>query len=256
MLKIKEIIYIFPIIILSYFIIEWFVHRYNSLAQYKKIGPFLGAIFASLPTCSTNVIASELFSQRIISMGTLLSVFVASNDEAMFLLLYKEKMSFQVLSLLGLKIIYAIVLGILVDRQIKTDIVELSYHSHAHSIFKHVLKHSIQVFVYILAGEFLVSMIISFINQEQLYYFFTQSKIFQPIVAGLIGLIPNCAGSILLVEGYTSGLISIGALFSGLSISTGLGIVTLFRLEKDIKNSLMVLGLLFFISVFIGYMVY
>lgn len=253
---IKEMIILFPVIVLSYFVIEWLIHRYNSLHIYKKITPFLGAIFASLPTCSTNVIASELYVQKMISLGTLMSIFVASNDEAIFLLLFGSHFSWKVLSVFMLKFVVGVVLGMIINHKIVMNHESVLVKEHHHSIYKHVLKHSIKIFIYIVFSEWIVSFVMELIGEYRLYRFLKQSVTFQPIIAGVIGLIPSCAGSLLLSFAYLKGLISLGSLFSGLCCSVGLGLVTLFKLEKNRQYCFMILLLLYFTSVFIGYMVY
>lgn len=252
--ELVEIIYIFPIIFITYLLIELVIHSHR-FSSHQKLGTVLGSVFATIPTCSTNVIASELFVSKAISMGTLVSIFIASNDESIILLLIQSKFNQEIIGLFLLKFIYAIVLGKLIDFKVKSSKFVHSTCHHHHSIFKHVLVHSIRLFVFILLSELVVLGLISFIGKESLHLWLSQNRIFQPIIAGLVGFIPSCAGSILLSESYLNGLISLGSLFTGLSCSLGAGWLVLVKQNKSKSEVWLILSLIYGVSVMLGYII-
>lgn len=266
-----------PFLFLSYLIIEWIEQTSSNklekiLKKSGKFGAFFGSILGCIPQCGFSVTASNLYSGRVITLGTLISVFLSTSDEALPVLLSHPGNMMEIIKILGVKVLIGMIAGIIIDfilrkkqnaklNQENTDhhIHEMCSHSHCDceksGILKSTITHTVHIFFFILIVAFLLNTSIHFIGEERLSTFLMTGTIFQPIVAGIIGLIPNCAASILLTELYIAGKISFASIITGLCSSAGIGLIVLFKSNKNIKENFKILGLTYGISVFAGIMI-
>lgn len=262
-----------PFLFIIFFFIElfeiYFSKKIKHLSEHSKIsGPFLGALTAIVPQCGFSVIASTLYVRKLITRGTLIAVYISTSDEAIPVLLAHPEMIKTILPILGTKFLMAIITGYTVDAIFKTNTeaqeedLEIEEHGCCkHEIsndrFKkrililHPLKHTINIFLFI----FLVTLILNFIlmktegHLEQVFLY--QSPI-QPIVSALIGLIPNCAISVLITMLYIEHAISFGSVIAGLSSSAGLGLIILLKKNETVKDTLSIIGILVLVSSIAG----
>ena len=241
----------------------------NFLVRRKKIAPVFGSLFGLIPQCGTSVVAAELYIKRYITLGTIIAVFLSCSDEALIVLIthWNEK-SLAIFPLIGLKLVTGIVIGILVDlfmRHQKVDDVdhieektECHTHHHentpAHAHLIHPLIHSIKVFVYIFIICVALGTIIGFVGEENFKNFMVTNRYLTPLFSAIIGLIPNCSSSLLITELFVSGSISFGALFAGLLVNSGLGVMVLIKDKKTIKNALFVVLFCFAVAISLGYL--
>ena len=267
-----------PFLFLAYLLIEYIEHSHSkkiekALGKSGKYGPFVGALLGLIPQCGFSVTASSFYSGRVITIGTLLSVYLATSDEAIPVLLTHPDNIGIILKLLLVKFIIAFLAGFIIDfilnkfhkkRHDKNPHeVETKTHEHIHkmchgcdcensNILKSTIKHTINIFLFIVLITFILNLAIHFIGEENLSKILMSGSIFQPFVAALIGLIPNCASSVLLTELYIAGNISFASIIAGLSTGAGVGLVVLFKTNKNIKQNLKILGLLYGIGVLSG----
>lgn len=265
-----------PFLFISYLIIEFIEHKASdkinkSLANSGKFGSVIGAILGCFPQCGFSGAASSLYSGRIITLGTLIAVFISTSDEAIPILISNPDNFFVILKILIIKILIAILFGSIIDfiinKRLDKNKVEENRHEHlkdmcSHShcncenenegILKPALKHTLNIFGFILAISFVLNIVIWLIGEENLSYLLMHGSIFQPFIAGLIGLIPNCASSILLTELYISGNISFASIIAGLCSGAGIGLIVLFKTNTNIKENLKIVGLLYAIGVISG----
>ena len=241
----------------------------NFLIKRKKTSPIFGAVFGLIPQCGTSVIGSELYIKKYITVGTLIAIFLSCSDEALIVLLeaWNEK-TLMIFPLIGLKLVTGIVFGLLIDFIIrKQKIIEVDHveeehecHTHhhentpAHAHLIHPLIHSIKVFIYIFIINLALGTIIGFVGEDNFSNFMTANRYLAPLFSSIIGLIPNCASSLLITDLFVEGHLSFGALFAGLLVNSGLGIMVLLKDKNTVKKALLIVGVCFIIAVGLGYL--
>ncbi len=244
----------------------------EALEKHPKLSPLFGSLFGLIPQCGTSVLSADLYLSHHISVGTLIAIFLATSDEAIPLLITSgNEKALSLIPLLLLKVAIGFVFGFLIDlvllKKQKINLeeeVELEEchhndnHNHKHDDkfhehFIHPLHHSLELFIYVLLINILFGYSIALIGENNFAAFIESNKYLTPLFASLIGLIPNCASSVLISELYLSSSIPFGALLSGLLVNAGLGFVVLFKAKKDIKNVFLIILTCFLISVLCGY---
>ena len=256
-----------PFLFGAYFLLEYIEHRAGHLLSDKllSLGPLApvgGAIISCVPQCGFSVAAANLFSGRLITTGTLLAVFISTSDEALPILIASGQSFYLIMQILLFKVLIGIIAGILIDLFIKKKFsvneVKGPSHGDCHhtssfwGIFFTALKHTLYIALFIFFFLFAINILISFIGTSNLSSFLMTGQLLQPILAALIGLIPNCLPSVLLTQLYISGALSFGSLIAGLITSAGLGPIFLFRSNKNLKQNLMILLLLYIIGTSVG----
>ncbi len=261
-----------PFLFGVYLLIEFLEHKAsdkleNALRRLGPFGPVGGAALGCIPQCGFSVVASNLYSGRIISLGTLLAVFISTSDEAIPLLLTAPNAGKEILRLIVAKIVIALVAGLLVDGIIrffrkKSNEDNEPYHDlcegcgcEDHSIIYSALKHTLQIFIFMFAVSFVFGLAVELVGEDTIGKFMMTDSFLQPILAALVGLIPNCAPSIILTQLYMQGSLSFGSVIAGLSTGAGMGLVVLFRTNKNIKQNLAIMGLLYAIGAAAGVIV-
>ena len=257
-----------PFLFAAYLLIEFIEHRHSEkfaawLAKFGKSGAFVGALLGVVPQCGFSVVAANLYSNRIITAGTMLAVFISTSDEAIPVLLSNPQSIGKILPLIASKLFLAVVAGILVDRfglfnitKEELDVVEQE-HSHCHTegshgLLKSALSHTVKTFIFVFIVMFALELCIDTIGEEAFAAFIAKESFLQPLVAGIVGLIPNCASSVIVAQLYAEGAISFGAAFAGLSVGAGTGLLVLFRNDVDKIECLSLTGFLFAVSVLTG----
>ena len=258
-----------PFLFISYLLIEFIEHKSSKslekiLKNSGKFGPVIGSILGLVPQCGFSVTAANLYAGRVITLGTLIAVFLSTSDEAIPVLLSHPDSAPQIFKLLAFKLLIGILAGIIIDfifrkkHNLKKDIEEVHEHmhnmcshcdcNHDHGILRPTSKHSTNRFIFTLIVAFILNTVIYFIGQEKLSTLLMSGTIFQPLIAGLIGLIPNCASSVLLTELYIAGNISFASVIAGLCTGAGIGMVVLFKVNHDFKQNLKILGTIYAIG--------
>ena len=258
-----------PFLFITYLIMEYLEHKTSdkvkkTIQKSGKFGPILGGIVGIFPQCGFSVSATNLYSARVITLGTLISVYLTTSDEMLPILLTESIPITTILTILGLKLIIGIIFGFLIDtviRIIKKEkvlepkIEELCEHEHCHcedGIVISTIKHTINIVIYIFIITLFINGIITFIGEENIANFISENLVLGPIIAGLIGLIPNCASSVILTELFVENVISIPILISGVSVNAGVGLLVLFKTNKNIKENLYIVGILYLTGVLSG----
>ena len=273
-----------PILFIVYFLIEFL--EYKNVFKLKKskllkgkASPAIGSLVGSIPQCGFSVISAELFSERKISVGALIAVFIATSDEALPIMISNYESIPALLCLVAAKIIFGIIVGYLTmllygkifnknehkhtehDEHDNHD-EEHDEHLHAcchHDLkenkfnWKHPLIHCLKIFIYIYILNVIFGTLIMLVGEDKLIAFLNSSSIFQPLFAVLIGLIPNCVSSVVITELYLMGGLSFGSIVAGLSVNAGLGLIVLLKENKNKKENLFIILSLIISSLIIGY---
>lgn len=261
-----------PFLFISYLIIEFIEHKSSkrmeeALKKSGIFGPIIGSILGIIPQCGFSVTASNLYASRVITIGTLIAVFLSTSDEAIPIFISHPENLDKLFLILALKFIIALIIGIIIDfvfnkkHTLKEAVDELNEHIHdmcsdchcdENNIFISAIKHTINIFLFILIILFVLNFAIYFIGDDNLSKFLMEGSFIQPLVSSLIGLIPNCASSVILTELYLSGTISFASIMSGLLTGSGIGIVVLFKINKNFKENLKVLLTIYGIGAICG----
>ena len=270
--------HILPLLFFVFFIIEilefFYADKINDfMKKSEKSAPLIGSLAAIIPQCGFSVIASTLYIRKFITKGTLIAIYLATSDEAIPILLAEPSQIHYVLPIIGIKIIIGICAGYLIDFILKdkkyipipqecnhTECLEeegCCKHSvsrrRKREIFFHPLKHTANIFIFILLITILLNFLIEiYSNHEILHITLGKFKFFEPIITAFVGLIPNCATSIAITMLLIKGSISFGAAVAGLLSNAGLGILVLFRHNETIKDTAKIIGILLVISIISG----
>ena len=266
-----------PFLFLAFYLLE-VVEQHASdlmtvmLGRSGGLGPLIGSLLGSVPQCGFSIMASDFFASGVISMGTLLAVYLSTSDEAIIILLTDPEHAKDILFLVLTKIIIGTLGGYIVlfveRRFFKRDpvkarkaaeIIRRRTGSDAAAVkpgFRDLLipawNHTKEVFVYLFIFTFLIGFMMEAFGNSVIESIFLSGSAFQPLVASVIGLIPNCAASIMLTQLYMDGVLSFGSAIAGLCSSAGLGLLVLFRMNRSMKENITVLAFLVAIAVTAG----
>lgn len=262
-----------PFLFGAYLLIEFLEHKAsdklkNALSKSGNHGIVVGAILGTVPQCGFSVAAANLYSGKVITLGTLIAVFISTSDEAIPVLLSSPGNAGVLLKLIIAKIVIALIAGFLVDfvlkaRHVQENEPELQDHNvlchHCgceHGIIRSAIKHTVSIFLFILLVSFVLNGLITWIGQDTISKVLLTDSVFQPFIAALIGLIPNCAASVMLVQLFLAGSLSFGSVVAGLCTGAGIGLAVLFRANRNWKKNLLILLLLYGIGSISGLMIH
>lgn len=256
-----------PFLFVAFILIEALEH-YSSeftekmLIKVGKAGPIVGAVAGCVPQCGFSVMAANLYAGGIISVGTLLSVFIATSDEAILIMLGNPGAIKEVGPLLASKVLIAIAAGYIVDIFLKNRISvpkasgnlcdDCGCHEEESGVLKPAWHHTVKIFVYLFIFTGILNLCVEIFGIERLSAFLLGDTIFQPVIAAVIGLIPNCAASVILTQLYLSGAISFASVIAGLCTGAGIGLVVLCKVNRDKKENLKIIGVLLAIAIIAG----
>lgn len=257
-----------PFLFITYLIMEWIEHKTKektkeTIQKSGKWGPLIGSILGIFPQCGFSVSATNLYAARVITLGTLIAVYLSTSDEMLPIFLSEAVPMGTILKILGIKLLIGMVAGFIIDFVLRIKnknkeehkIVDLCEKEHCHcedGIVKSALTHTLHITIFIVLVTFIVNILIYFIGEDAIGGFLMNQPILGPIVAGLLGLIPNCASSVILTQMYLENVISSATMIAGLLVGAGVGIAVLFKTNKGIKENLKIVTLLYAIGVISG----
>lgn len=290
---------VLPLLFIVYMLLEFLEYRGVMKFEHSKFlkgkaSPVFGSLFGCVPQCGFSVISTDLYSEKKISIGALIAVYVATSDEAIPIMIAEVDAIPQMLLLIAVKIVMGIVIGYLAmflygkifknnenavtvsaenlksSEKVNTenhehDELKTEEHKHiSHGCCKHDLEqqrfdwlhpilHCLKISAFILIVNIILGVAIYYITEERLIAFLEKSSAFQPLFAVIIGLIPNCVSSLVITELYLAGGLSFGSIVAGLSVNAGLGLVVLFKQNKNWKENLFIILMLIIPSLIIGY---
>ncbi len=307
-----------PVIFVCYVVIELLEDKILNKYQTNKLlkspfAPVVSAGFGLIPQCGFSIVATDLFSKRAITIGSLFAIYLATSDEALPLLLTNSSNYLDLVLILAIKFVYAVLVGVLLDlifknkkekaysstnilptkpqdltekdqkndenssqilessvskdtNDLASNIDEIHIHGCCHhdiekehkgvkEIFLHPLLHSLKIFLFILVINIIFGAIVEFVGENAIKDFMLKTGFFEPFLVALVGLIPNCASSVIITELFMAGSISLGSTLAGLSVNSGLALVVLFKTNRNTKQNFFILISLYILSVLLGVVV-
>lgn len=254
---------ILPFLFIAFLVIELIEHKLDNkkiIAKAGNFGPVIGSLLGAIPQCGFSVSATNLYATRIISLGTLISIYLSTSDE-MLPILVSEGASIDLISkIVILKIIIGMVCGFLIDlifrkKNEKIEIQELCEKEHCHcekGILIPSIKHTVSILFFILAISFLINVGFEYLGEETLSKIFMKNSFVSPFITSLFGLIPNCASSVAITEFYLNNTITFGSMIGGLLTGSGVALMVLFKINKSIKENLKIIGIIYLIGALSG----
>ncbi len=266
-----------PFLIVAFLTLEYIETKFEEksasvIQNAKKTGPLAGALLGLLPQCGFSVLGANFYAKRVITLGTLIAIYLSTSDEALLVLITNPETMPDVLLILGLKFIIALIAGYIIDlvlRSKKTQDQDC-HHRHHHddscddgeiigeehccshtdwkAIIKCTVKRTVSVWLFLFGTTFVLGYLIELVGEAKIQQFMLTDSIFQPFLTALIGLIPNCAPSVILAQLYIDSAISLGSVISGLCAAAGAGLIVLFHVNRGARSNIAILLLLYLIS--------
>lgn len=259
-----DTIKLIPFLFIAFLIIELLEHKITDkskkvITKSKKYGPILGSLIGIIPQCGFSVIATNLYTTRIITLGTLIAIYLSTSDE-MLPILISEKTDIKIIiSILLIKLIFGIIYGIVIDKILNKKEEKENYsicddeHCECEKgILISSIKHTIHILTFILVTTFILNILFNYLEKDFISKLFLKNTILSPIITCLIGLIPNCGASVVLTELYINNAISFASLIGGLLTGSGTALLILFKENKNLKENIKITILIYLLGVISG----
>ncbi len=258
-----------PFLFITYLLMEYIEHKMKhkskeTIQKSGKWGPFFGSLLGIFPQCGFSVSATNLYAGRVITLGTLIAVYLSTSDEMLPIFISEAVSPIIILKILAIKLVIGMIAGFIIDlvinvltkNKIKENIEQVCEEEHCHcnenGILKSSIHHTLNIFVYIIIISFIINTIVYFIGEEAIANLLLNKPIIGPLVSALIGLIPNCAASVIITNMYLQKVISFGSMMAGLLTGAGIGLAVLFKTNNEIKENIKIVVLLYSIGVIVG----
>ena len=229
-----------PFLFLAYLFIEYVETRHGErietlLAGGGRWGAVPGAVLGCVPQCGFSAIASNFYASRVITLGTLMAVYLATSDEAIPLLVSMPAYWDKLILLMVIKVVYAVFVGFLLDFVLRKAL--------PRSLRGGYIRHTLEIFVFIFVFSLVFGLIVEGVGEDVFASVLGRMGFFQPVVAALVGLVPNCAASVLMTQLYVEGALRFSSLVAGLCTGAGVGLAVLWRVNPSWKQNLFITGL-------------
>lgn len=261
-----DVLKLIPFLFIVFLFMEYMEHKLskksnNAILKAGKFGPFLGSLIGALPQCGFGVAATNLFATKIITLGTLIAIYLSTSDEMLAILISNKVSISFIIYVLIIKILIALVCGYIIDivfrKKInnKREIKNFCEEEHCHcenGILKSAIHHTLNISSFILIVEFILNASIHYLGEENIAKLLMGNNIYGSFLTSLLGLIPNCASSVIITELFLSGTIKFGSLIGGLLTGSGVALLILFKVNKNVKENITILVILYLIGALSG----
>ena len=266
----------------------------SAIRRAGAAGPVAGALLGVVPQCGFSAVAATLWAGRVITLGTMFAVFLSTSDEMLPIFIAEQVPLDVILKILGAKVIIGMVMGFIVDAAVRIarreskklrihelceqdrcgcngecvvceERPELAYdyehdqhHDHDHeqgSIVRSAFRHTVQVTLFIFIITIALNGVLEVVGEEALANFLGSNPMLSVFGSALVGLVPNCAASIVVAQLYVEGVLNSGAMLAGLLVSAGVGLLVLVRTNRRVRENLIVIVSLYGMGVFWGVVV-
>ena len=254
-----------PFLFLIFLAMEFIEHKAADktkmlIAKSGRVGPAVGGLLGCVPQCGFSAACSGLYAGGVITLGTLFAVFLSTSDEMLPIMISGGVPALTILKIVGTKALIGIAVGFIVDLIIRpkndlSHIHDICEHEHCHcehGIFRSALHHFIEIIIYIFVFSFAVDLAIGLIGEEAISSLFVNLPVVGSLISAAVGLIPNCAASVVITDLYINGIITPGVMMSGLLTGAGIGLFVLFRSNRSKKQTLAIAGVLYAMGVVFG----
>lgn len=276
-----------PFLFLTYLAMEYLEHKAGEKTAHMvrkagKWGPLIGGLAGAVPQCGFSAAASNLYAGRVISLGTLLAIYLSTSDEMLPILISERAPVSLMVQIVAVKAVIGIVAGFVVDAIMRgrslsgeahghhhrekqghhhdheehNHIHELCEHDHCNcekdGVFLSAVKHTLQITFFVMLISFALNLVLYFVGEDALAHLILDRPVLGPVLAGIVGLVPNCAASVVITQLFLEGVIGMGAMMAGLLVGAGVGLVVLFRVNHHKGENLKIVGLLYGIGVAMG----
>jgi len=287
-----ETLKILPFLYVTYLLMHFLINAHlfkniDKIHKTEKFGPLLSGLLGAVPQCGFTAVVTELFSNRLVTIGTLIALYLSTSDEMLVILISKQVPLLKIFLILCLKVVIGIVVGFICDwlvfrkpKQIKKE------HEHSDCNCKHhqhvekeedckhcscctindkngkplhpliaSLIHSLRIFIYVFIVSFIVHMLIHYIGEATMKGLLLSVPLLSYVISAIVGLIPNCAISVIITELWIDGMLSLGGMIAGLLTCSGVGLVILFHNNKNLKENFKIIAILLITGIFSGILI-
>ena len=254
-----------PFLFVTFILMELIEHKFgeklnNKLKKVKKVGPLFGSLLGIIPQCGISASATNFYITRVITLGTLISVYLSTSDEMLPILISHNVSVVLIIKILVTKFLCGLVFGFIIDlifrkkenEDIK-DFCEIEDCDCDHGVIKSSIIHTLKTFAFIIIISFILNVLMFYFGEEFLSNILMKDNPFGILISSIIGLIPNCSSSVLLTELFLNNNISLGQLLSGVLINSGVGLLILIRYNKNKKENIKIITILLTIGIIIGF---
>ena len=266
-----ETLQLLPFLFATYLVLEAVeAHAGGALERFleraRSVGPFAGAVAGAIPQCGVSAAAASFYAGGVITVGTLIAVFLATADELVPVLISSRVPAALLLKIVGIKVVAALAVGFAIDGVLsfirhmrrKVSVHELCEHSRCgcrehRGILVPALIHTTEIFVFIVLISGAIELCMHCFGEDCLNALRLNRPFLGELLAGALGLIPNCAVSVAGAKLYLSGAMSAGALMASSFTGSGLGLLVLFRTNRNLKENLAILGTVYVLGVLLGW---
>jgi hypothetical protein len=251
-----------PFLFLTYLVMEYIEHHTSdrtraAIRRADRFGPLAGGLLGAFPQCGFSAAAASLYAGRVITGGTLIAVFLSTSDEMLPIFLSSRVDAGLILRIIMIKVVYGVIAGFVVDflfrslniRKIGEGIHGICEAQHCDcdegGIFVSTLRHTLSIALFLFLISTALNLFLEMVGTENLENLVFNQPVIGEMLAGLIGLIPNCAASVALTTMYLDGAMSAGAMMAGLMVGAGVGILVLFRANRSRRESVKIIAILY-----------
>ena len=261
-----------PFLFLTYLVMEYLEHKAGDkmakiVNKAGKWGPLAGGIAGAAPQCGFSAAASNLYAGRIISLGTLIAIYLSTSDEMLPIMISEKQPLELIMKILAAKVVIGVLAGFVIDLVFSSRRPHKDSHEHIHEICAHencrceegvlrsAVSHTLQITLFIILITFVLNLFLEFGGEDILERLVLDRPVLGPVLAGIVGLIPNCAASVAITQLYLSGALGVGSMMAGLLTGSGVGLLVLFRVNHNRKENFSILGLVYLIGVAAGVLI-
>ena len=269
---IQETLLLLPFLFATYLVLEAIEAKAGGalesfLERARSVGPAAGALAGAIPQCGVSAAAASFYAGGVITVGTLVAVFLSTSDELIPVLISARAPSALMAKIVGIKVACALGVGFLMNGVLtfmrhmrrRVSVHELCEHSrcgcHEHrGILVPALIHTAEIFAFIAVISGAIELCMHYFGEDCLESLRLNRPYFGELAAGALGLIPNCAVSVAGAKLYLSGAMSPAALMASSFTGSGLGLLVLFRTNRNLKENLTILLVVYVMGVVLGHL--